>query len=122
MFSRVGCGFSIRAINSRPMGISKCPWALNCGVDLTKNVDDRSSIAKGMSRGSEIVSVCMMMIIPALIGYFVDQKIGTRFLLTILGFVFGMSAAVWQLMKIVKAISEEPSGFQPTKDESTGQD
>jgi hypothetical protein len=36
-----------------------------------------------------------------------DQKFGTGVLLTIAGFVFGMFAGGWQLMKIAKAAGED---------------
>ena len=42
-----------------------------------------------------------MMIIPAIVGYFVDQRFGTLILFTAIGLAIGMSAAIWQLVKFV---------------------
>lgn len=42
-----------------------------------------------------------MMIIPAIIGYFVDQRLQTLILFTAIGLIVGMSAAIWQLVKFV---------------------
>jgi len=77
---------------------------------MGKTVDDRSATAKAMSRVSDVMSICLLMIIPALIGYGLDQWFGTGFLLTIIGLIFGMSGAVLLLMQLVTALqkSDDP--------------
>lgn len=42
-----------------------------------------------------------MMVVPGLIGYLIDQKFGTRVLFTLLGLVFGMTGAIYQLIALV---------------------
>jgi F0F1-type ATP synthase assembly protein I len=42
-----------------------------------------------------------MMIIPAIVGYFIDQRLSTLILFTALGLMVGMAAAIWQLVKFV---------------------
>lgn len=59
-----------------------------------------------MSRGSEIIACCLLMIVPALVGYWVDGKLSTGLLFTILGLVFGMTGAVWQLKRLVASTSQ----------------
>ena len=51
----------------------------------------------------------MMMIVPALIGYWIDQKVGSRFVFTLLGLILGMSVAVMQLIQLV-SVSNKPKG------------
>ena len=68
-----------------------------------KTVDDRSATAKALSKTSEVTSICLMMILPALIGYLVDRWLGTGFVFMVLGLIFGMTGAVMQLMKLVSA-------------------
>ena len=68
---------------------------------MTKSIDDRSPSAKAMAKASEITSICLLMIIPALLGYFLDQKVGTVFLFTVLGLIFGMGGSIYQLMGLV---------------------
>ena len=65
-------------------------------------VDDRSPTAKALSKTSEVTSICLLMIVPALIGYAVDRWLGTGFVFMVLGLVFGMSGAVMQLMRLVQ--------------------
>ena len=77
-------------------------------------------MAKAMSQASEVIAACMLMIVPALIGYLVDQRVGTGFLFTVLGLIFGMVGAVLQLMRLVAAI-DKPSDESSEKDDSSNQ-
>ena len=69
--------------------------------------DDRSSTAKAMSKVSEIMAICMMMVVPAAIGIWIDQKLSTFLLFTILGLLFGVFASVVQLIKLVSPENED---------------
>ncbi len=69
--------------------------------------DDRASYAKALEWAHRITTISVMMVLPGLIGYFVDQRLGTVILFTVLGFLFGMAAAIWQLMKIVAAADSD---------------
>ena len=80
---------------------------------MVKTVDDRSPTAKGLSKVSEIIAICMMMIVPGLIGYWVDQKVGSRVVFTLLGLILGMSVAVMQLVRLVSVADE-------SRDDSSG--
>jgi F0F1-type ATP synthase assembly protein I len=45
-------------------------------------------------------TIAFEMVIPALIGIWLDRLLGTVVLLTILGVFFGMALGFWQLLKI----------------------
>ena len=64
-------------------------------------IDDRSPTAKALSKVSQITAISLMMIIPAIIGYFVDQYFGTLILFTAIGLILGIAAAVKQLIDFV---------------------
>jgi F0F1-type ATP synthase assembly protein I len=68
---------------------------------VVKAVDDRSPVAKSFSKASEVTSISIMMIVPGLIGYWIDQKVGSVLVFTLLGLVLGMGVAVRQLMLLV---------------------
>ena len=57
-----------------------------------------------------------MMIVPGLIGYVVDQQIGTRFVFTLLGLIFGMTGAVFQLIRLVAPTDDDSSTKSDTPD------
>ena len=68
---------------------------------LVNTVDDRSPMAKSFSKASEVTSISIMMIVPGLVGYWVDQKVGSVLVFTLLGLALGMGVAVRQLMLLV---------------------
>lgn len=70
--------------------------------------DDRSPTAKALAKVSQITSISLMMIIPALIGYLVDQYAKTLILFTAIGLVVGMAAAIKQLVDFVAHQESEP--------------
>jgi F0F1-type ATP synthase assembly protein I len=88
---------------------------------LSKTVDDRSPIAKSLSKVSEIIAICMLMIVPGLIGYLIDQQVGSRIVFTLLGLVFGMTGAVMQLVRLV-SVTNTPSQDSSDPDESSQQE
>jgi F0F1-type ATP synthase assembly protein I len=69
---------------------------------VTEPVDDRSATAQALSKASQVTSISLMMIIPAIIGYFIDQRLNTLILFTALGLMIGMAGAIWQLVQFVK--------------------
>ena len=68
---------------------------------MTQPLDDRSPSAKALSKVAQITSISLMMIVPAIIGYFVDQYFNTLILFTSIGLVFGIASSIWQLVKFV---------------------
>ena len=76
--------------------------------------DDRSPTAKAISKVAEITTISLMMIIPAIIGYFIDQQLGTFILCTGIGLVLGIASAVLQLMKFV-AIEQQNRDDEQTE-------
>ena len=69
--------------------------------DSSVTIDDRSAMAKAMDKVSLIISACLILVAPALAGYFVDQWLNTGVIFTLLGFFFGIGAGFWQLYKLV---------------------
>lgn len=64
--------------------------------------DLRASWAVGFARASEISSVALEAILPALLGVWLDQKCSTVILFFSIGLILGMIAAVNHLLRIVK--------------------
>jgi F0F1-type ATP synthase assembly protein I len=69
--------------------------------------DDRSALSLAWSWASRIIAVSAMMVVPALIGAWVDQKLGTVAVCTLIGLALGVTAAIVQLMRIVKDSESE---------------
>jgi hypothetical protein len=72
-----------------------------------KREDDRAPMAKAMDWVARITTAGLSFGLPPLLGYWVDQRFGLGFLLTLLGFGFGILAGGWQLMKIARDAGAE---------------
>ncbi len=68
----------------------------------------RSPLAIAFGFASRITSVCLNLVIPTVIGYWADKKLGTGHLLMFCGLFFGMAIFVWQLCSLVKSLEEQP--------------
>ncbi len=64
--------------------------------------DDRSSLALGLEWSSRITGVALEMVLPALLGYWLDQKLGTRLLFLILGAVMGFAMGLSSLLRMTR--------------------
>jgi len=49
---------------------------------------------------TRITTVSLMMVVPGLIGYWVDLQLGIKPALTITGFALGMTAGMYQLIRM----------------------
>ena len=78
---------------------------------MTEPGDDRSPLAAALAWSSAIVTISLEMVIPGLIGYWLDQRLGTQVLFVLLGFAAGMVVFIWQLMRLTSG--RKDSG-QPT--------
>jgi F0F1-type ATP synthase assembly protein I len=88
---------------------------------VVNTVDDRSPMAKSFSKASEVTSISIMMIVPGLIGYWIDQKVGSVLVFTLLGLVLGMGVAVRQLMLLVSSPAEVGQVSKVDSDEDSQQ-
>jgi len=55
-----------------------------------------------MEWSSRLTAIALEMVLPGLLGYWVDQKLGTGILLLILGVAVGFTAGLWNLIKLTK--------------------
>ena len=62
--------------------------------------DDRAPLARAYDRATRGITVAIGMVVPGLVGYYLDSHLGTRALLTILGFGAGVTFGIWQLLHL----------------------
>lgn len=79
------------------------------GLTVTKSPDQRSPIAIGYEWSSRVVAISLEMVVPGLAGYWLDGRLGTRALFTLLGFALGMYVAIRHLIALT-ATTENQSG------------
>ena len=74
---------------------------------MNSGEDDRSPVSKAVGISSQITTIGMMMIIPAIGGYFLDQWLGTFVLMTVLGLFLGVASSVIQLSRLIQYLNAE---------------
>lgn len=71
-------------------------------ADQPEAPDDRSAMAVAFEWSATIMTISLEMVVPGLLGYWLDQRLGTRVLFLLLGFAVGGVLASLALMKIVR--------------------
>ena len=107
----------IRALN-RGMRFLKLKETNVTIEENDQKTDDRSSMAKAIDRGTQVISACFLMVLPLFIGLWVDRKLGTVVLFTILGLIFGMAGGIWSLVKLVAATEKDDESGNGKKPKS----
>jgi F0F1-type ATP synthase assembly protein I len=69
---------------------------------MDNSSDDQSSYANAMQWVSRITSIVIEMVLPGVIGYWIDLRLGTKVLFLILGVILGFVGGIWQLIKLTK--------------------
>ncbi len=64
--------------------------------------DDRSALSLAWGWATRIIAVAATMVVPALLGAWIDQKLGTIAVFMLIGLAMGVTMAILQLMRIVK--------------------
>jgi hypothetical protein len=65
---------------------------------------------------SRITTVALEMVVPGLIGFWVDSRLGTKVLFGMVGFAFGLTLGIWHLVQMAKADDHLPTGSRPAQD------
>ena len=71
--------------------------------------DTRSAQAQAYHWASRVISIALEMVIPGLLGYWLDSRVGTAGFFTVCGFVLGMFLGMWHLLKIAKSEADHGS-------------
>lgn len=72
--------------------------------------DERSGVATGVAWASRIMSIALEMALPGLAGYWLDGRLGTRVVFTLIGVTLGLALGGWQLAMIAREGSTGSSG------------
>jgi F0F1-type ATP synthase assembly protein I len=73
-------------------------------------LDDRAPIAIAMQWAATVMTISAEMVVPGLVGYWIDQRLGTRAVFLLIGFALGAVLAASALMRIAKNRSNTSGG------------
>ena len=71
--------------------------------------DRRPPLAQAAAWASRVMTVALEMVLPGVVGIWIDRRLGTQVLFTLLGFAGGLTFAIWQLLKMTKAVPSNDS-------------
>jgi len=78
-------------------------------------------MAKAVAWSSGAISIALEMALPALLGLWVDRKLGTVLVFLVLGAALGMTLGLFHLIRLAKSLSDTPQTDKSRGDESAGQ-
>lgn len=64
--------------------------------------DDRSAQAIAFERAAQVMTISLEMVVPGLLGYWLDQRLGTKAVFLLCGFALGAVMAGLALAKIAR--------------------
>lgn len=67
---------------------------------MTNSSDDRSPLAEAAAWASHVTTIALEMVIPGIIGVWIDRQLGTVLLFLLLGIILGMTAGIMQLARL----------------------
>lgn len=83
--------------------------------DQQQSEDTRSPTAKALDLVSQITTISLTAVLPAVGGYFIDNWLGTKIVFILLGLLLGMTGAGFQLMKLVKKLERQTASGKSSK-------
>jgi F0F1-type ATP synthase assembly protein I len=69
---------------------------------MAKPSDDRSAMAIAFQWSFTVMTISATMVVPGLLGYWLDQRLGTKAVFLLVGFALGGFLAARSLMRIAK--------------------
>jgi F0F1-type ATP synthase assembly protein I len=82
-------------------------WPTIEATALKESRDDRSPLALGLEWASRITTVAFEMVIPGLLGYWLDRRLGTLPLFLALGSLFGFVTGFLSLLRMTRPAKPE---------------
>lgn len=76
--------------------------------------DDRSPFAIAAAWSANIMTICLEMVVPIVLGYWADVWLGTRLVFVILGALAGMALGTLHLVRLVSPKKDSGEESPPT--------
>jgi len=67
---------------------------------VTDSPDDRPPLARAAEWTSRVTTISLEMVLPGLVGLWIDQKLGTKALFLVLGVILGFATGLWSLIRL----------------------
>jgi len=84
--------------------------------------DDRESHAIAYHWASRVMTICLEMVLPGVLGLFADKQFGTRFVFTLIGFSVGLVLGVVHLIRLTDKMSAGGSNSDGSNSDGSNSD
>jgi len=64
--------------------------------------DGRPPLAQAAAWASRVMTVALEMVLPGVLGIWIDRQLGYKAAFTLVGFGIGFSVALWHLLQLTK--------------------
>ncbi|MBN2578246.1 MAG: AtpZ/AtpI family protein [Pirellulales bacterium] len=69
---------------------------------MKKSSDSRSPLAVALEWSTRVTAISLQMVLPGVLGYWLDLRIGTKMVFLILGVFFGLASGLWSLIRLTR--------------------
>jgi F0F1-type ATP synthase assembly protein I len=70
-------------------------------------VDDSTSQVVAGQWVTRLTTVAAEMVLPGVLGYWIDQRLGTKFVFMLLGFGSGLALGMWHLVRMTSKVKRD---------------
>jgi F0F1-type ATP synthase assembly protein I len=74
---------------------------------VTNPADDPSVLVKAYEWATRIIVISLEMVLPGVVGYWIDQRLGTVCLFLVIGLIIGSFAAMRHLLQMTREESNK---------------
>jgi F0F1-type ATP synthase assembly protein I len=82
---------------------------------MSSSPDGRSPAARAAQWSTRIMTISLEMVVPGLVGYWFDKKLGTKFAFMLVGFVFGFVVSIKHLLYLTRKAKQKSTLNTPTE-------
>ena len=86
-------------------------------VPVNDSRDDRAVLAVAYGWAVRITTISLEMVIPGLIGLWIDRKLGTVMVFLVLGVVLGMTVGMLHLVRLAASVGRADRADRKSSDE-----
>lgn len=81
---------------------------------MTNLPDDRPPLARAAEWTSRVTTISLEMVLPGVVGLWIDQRLGTKILFLVFGVILGFATGLWSLIRLSKT-SQSGNASTPTR-------
>ena len=78
------------------------------------SADDRSAVSLAVAWGTRVTAIAAEMVVPGLIGHWIDTKLGVPLVFMLIGFALGITTAIMQLIRITSSNADTKHPSHPS--------